>query len=64
MKIKNKFKFFKEPYIEEEKFWLIDIEEGDVYKIDKEVFFSLQKKRASPEIKKQLLGLGVIEDEA
>ncbi|MCK4670744.1 MAG: hypothetical protein KAT43_06085 [Nanoarchaeota archaeon] len=63
MKIKNRFKFFKEPYVEEEKFWLIDIEEGDVYKIDKDVFLYLQKKKASPEIEKQLLDLRIIEDE-
>lgn len=45
MKINKAFRFLQEPYILEERFWLVNIEEGDVFKISKKTFQCLRSIR-------------------
>ncbi|MBI4980801.1 hypothetical protein HZC30_04570 [Candidatus Woesearchaeota archaeon] len=42
MKINKAFRFLQEPYILKERFWLVNIKEGDVFKISKKTFQCLQ----------------------
>lgn len=44
MEINPNFRFFREPYTDKENYWLINIKNGDVYKINKEVYTILKKK--------------------
>jgi len=68
MKINKQFRFIKEPYISKEKYWLVDIEEGNVYKINKATFKCLKniKKKEPFEIQdiiSDLTKIGAIEDD-
>lgn len=68
MKINKAFRFLKEPYILEERFWLVNIEEGDVFKISKKTFQYLQSIRNyipvdDEEIINNLREMGVIVDD-
>lgn len=69
MKIKKSFKIFKEPYASEEKFWIVDIIEGDIYKLNKEIFEEIKniekdnKYCPKKEVIIELNKIGVIEDD-
>lgn len=68
MKINKAFRFLQEPYILEERFWLVNIEEGDVFKISKKTFQYLQSIRNyipvdDEEIINNLREMGVIVDD-
>lgn len=67
MKVNPQFRFFKEPYTNEERYWLVNIEEGNVYKINKETFECLQsiernKEMKSKNIISELKKLGAINE--
>ncbi|MBU0457606.1 MAG: hypothetical protein KKD75_05670 [Nanoarchaeota archaeon] len=68
MKINKQFRFIKEPYTDKEKYWLVDIEEGDVYKINKTTFeclksIEVKEPVGNQEVISDLMKIGVIEDD-
>ena len=67
MKLKKNIRLLKEPYTKSIRYWVLDIEEGDIYKITKEIYEflisnRLDKNNIDNDSLANLIELGIIEN--